>query len=352
MRLMKLSEICDVYDGIHITPEYKKSGIPFRTVENLYDEKVEKYISKEFYDKNYKNKKIEKNSIYISRIGSIGNIKYLNPIEEAYYVTLALLTNIQIDPLYMSYCLQSSYFQKELYRNSLLDAFPSKINMNDLKKCKLVIHEENEIQIKIGSFFKELDELIELEENNKDNLSQLKMGIIQLYKNKSSKVVKLSNFINIEKNGIKESECINNTMGKNVWDASLRPCLYSNINLSDSAYIGFVKDGSCGKFTICPKHSTVLSTMIKLFPKNININLLELILHTIHFDKYMEGSTIKHIYPKDLLNINVPIINDDELADKFNEAYVLIKQILVLYEDLLDNLDLIKKYFLQKMFVY
>lgn len=154
MKKFKLIEVCDIYDGVHITPKYKNSGIPFRTVENLYDLRVEKFVDEQFYNEYYQNKKITNESIYITRIGTIGKIKYITNNEEAYYVTLALLTNIKINALYLSYSLQSSVFQKELLRNSLLDAFPRKINMIDLKNCKVLIHENEKMQKIIGSFLK------------------------------------------------------------------------------------------------------------------------------------------------------------------------------------------------------
>ena len=155
MKKVKLKDICDIYDGVHITPKYTTNGIPFRSVENLYDEKINKFISNDFYNENYKNKEITKESIYLSRIGTIGKVKYIErKKDEAYYVTLALLTNTKINTLYLSYCLQSTSSQKEILRNSLLNAFPCKINMIDLKNCQINIHKDEHKQKKIGSFLK------------------------------------------------------------------------------------------------------------------------------------------------------------------------------------------------------
>lgn len=152
MEKTQLDSICEIYDGVHVTPKYVNQGIPFRSVENLYDKEIEKYVDQDFFIKNYKNKMPSKGDIYISRIGSIGKVKKVeSSTPEAYYVTLALLKNIKIDSDYFCYLLQSDLFQKELMRKSLLQAFPMKINMDQLKTCCVKIHTKN-LHVKIGSF--------------------------------------------------------------------------------------------------------------------------------------------------------------------------------------------------------
>lgn len=152
MEKTQLDSICEIYDGVHVTPKYVNQGIPFRSVENLYDNEIEKYVDQDFFIKNYKNKMPSKGDIYISRIGTIGKVKKVeSSTPEAYYVTLALLKNIKIDSDYFCYLLQSDLFQKELMRKSLLQAFPMKINMDQLKTCCINVHPKN-LHVKIGSF--------------------------------------------------------------------------------------------------------------------------------------------------------------------------------------------------------
>lgn len=48
----KLSEIAQIYDGTHQTPEYMSDGIPFISVENINDiYSSNKYISEKAYNK-------------------------------------------------------------------------------------------------------------------------------------------------------------------------------------------------------------------------------------------------------------------------------------------------------------
>ena len=155
MKKVKIKDVCEIFDGVHTTPKYQSTGIPFRSVENLCDDSVDKFVSNEFYESNYVNKNINGESIYITRIGTIGKIKYISDeTSEAYYVTLALLRNCRINTLYLSYCLQSPRSQKEILKNSLLDAIPCKINMVDLKNCEILIHDDEISHKKIGCFFK------------------------------------------------------------------------------------------------------------------------------------------------------------------------------------------------------
>lgn len=50
----KLSDIADVYDGTHQTPNYKNAGIMFLSVENIKTLKSEKYISEQDFKNNFK----------------------------------------------------------------------------------------------------------------------------------------------------------------------------------------------------------------------------------------------------------------------------------------------------------
>ena len=47
----KLSELCNIYDGTHQTPNYKDSGIMFLSVENIKELSSNKYISYEDFKK-------------------------------------------------------------------------------------------------------------------------------------------------------------------------------------------------------------------------------------------------------------------------------------------------------------
>ena len=73
----KLNEIAEIYDGTHQTPEYKDSGIPFISVENIDDiYSSKKFISTEAYNQ-YKIKP-QLGDLFMTRIGSIGKCAVMN----------------------------------------------------------------------------------------------------------------------------------------------------------------------------------------------------------------------------------------------------------------------------------
>ena len=140
VEIVKLGDISEVYDGTHQTPDYKKTGIPFISVENIDNiYNTEKYISEEDYEKNYRIKpKID--DIFMTRIGTIGKCAIVTedtPL--AYYVSLALLRldKNKIDSGYLKYIIESEIGRKELNKRILFTAVPIKINKGDIDKIEI-----------------------------------------------------------------------------------------------------------------------------------------------------------------------------------------------------------------------
>ena len=158
----KLSELCNIYDGTHQTPNYKDSGIMFLSVENIKDLSSNKYISYKDFKKNFKVYP-EKNDILMTRIGDIGttNIVKENSLK-AYYVSLALLKCKSINPYYLNFAIKSDYVQKGLKLRSLLTAIPMKINKDQIGEVDINYPIDSEEQSNIGKLFDNLDNLITL----------------------------------------------------------------------------------------------------------------------------------------------------------------------------------------------
>ena len=158
----KLSELCNIYDGTHQTPNYKDSGIMFLSVENIKELSSNKYISYEDFKKNFKVYP-EKNDILMTRIGDIGttNIVKENSLK-AYYVSLALLKCKSINPYYLNFAIKSDYVQKGLKLRSLLTAIPMKINKDQIGEVDINYPIDSEEQSNIGKLFDNLDNLITL----------------------------------------------------------------------------------------------------------------------------------------------------------------------------------------------
>lgn len=175
----ELGKITDIYDGTHQTPNYTDSGVMFLSVENIKTLNSEKFISKEAFLKEFKIFP-EKGDILMTRIGNIGTANIVESNElKAYYVSLALLKNKELDPYFLKESIHSDSVQKELWHRTLHIAFPKKINKNEIAKV-LVNHPElRDEQIKIGELFKNIEKLITLHQSKLEKLKNIKKACLE-----------------------------------------------------------------------------------------------------------------------------------------------------------------------------
>lgn len=175
----KLNEIVRIYDGVHQTPKYQDSGIMFLSVENISTLQSTKYISEEDFKRDYKVYPQE-NDILMTRIGDVGttNVVTDNSLK-AYYVSLALLKYKNTNPYFLSNAMQSDYVQKGLANRTLKTAVPMKINKDEIGKVDIILSASVEEQSKIGSYFKNIDNLITLHQRECDQLKELKKSMLK-----------------------------------------------------------------------------------------------------------------------------------------------------------------------------
>ena len=195
----ELREISQIYDGTHQTPDYIHNGVPFVSVEDISDiEKTNKFISKNAFEKEFKIKP-QVNDILMTRItaGIIGTtaiVKNNGPL--GYYVSLALIRkNNEIDVNYLNQYINCFKFKKELNKRIIHVAFPKKINLRDIGKCKISITSINEQQ-KIGKTLSLLDKKIELQSRKIEDLKLFKKGLKECeFSNLDCKEISLSEIL-------------------------------------------------------------------------------------------------------------------------------------------------------------
>lgn len=172
-----------IFDGTHQTPKYTENGVPFFSVENLISGKKNKFISKEDHIIATSKNKPEKFDILLTRIGNIGFPKVIDwDYDFSIYVTLAVIKKSQeFNSYFLQSFLQSDFYQKEIKSKSLLNATPCKINMDELRKTKILLppDKEQKEQKKIASCFSFLDSLITAQSEKIEQLKLHKKGLMQ-----------------------------------------------------------------------------------------------------------------------------------------------------------------------------
>ena len=117
-------------------------------------------------------------------------------------------------------------------------------------------------------------------------------------------------------------------------------------------YISIVKDGAgVGRVSLCDKESSVLGTLDIIKEKErINLKFVYLLLTRIHFEKYIVGSTIPHIYYKDysLEKVKIPCLEEQTKIANFLSS---IDKKIENTKTQLEKTKEFKKALLQQMFV-
>ena len=169
-----------IFDGVHQTPNYIESGIPFVSVEDIETlDNPTKYISVEDYERDFKTKPI-KGDILMTRIGDVGRTAIVPCNGYAYYVSLALFKPFDsVNNNFLCQAMRSNFFQQELWEHTIHTAFPKKINVGDIQYCKIEIPADIEEQQKIADFLSTIDEVIAQSEAEVQNLEQQKKAAMQ-----------------------------------------------------------------------------------------------------------------------------------------------------------------------------
>lgn len=180
---MKLGDISKVYDGTHQTPHYVEYGIPFYSVENVTANDFEhtKYISEQEHRMLSSRVKIDKGDILMTRIGSIGDCRYVDwNVNASFYVSLALIKcNDSVDARFISYYSNSKQFKREIEMRSLFMAIPQKINLGPISDIVIVIPSSKTEQSAIASILSTMDDEIANLETKRDKYIAIKQGMMQ-----------------------------------------------------------------------------------------------------------------------------------------------------------------------------
>ena len=360
----ELREISQIYDGTHQTPDYIQNGVPFVSVEDISDiEKTNKFISKNAFEKEFKIKP-QVNDILMTRItagiiGATAIVKNNGPL--GYYVSLALIRkNKEIDVNYLNQYINCFKFKKELNKRIIHVAFPKKINLRDIGKCKISITSINEQQ-KIGKTLSLLDKKIELQSKKIEGLKLFKKSLILDKKNNVNNwyEYKISDILNITR-GIVISK---NDINANMDDEHIYPVYSSQTSNDgilgyddnydfDGKYLTWTTDGAnAGKVFYRNGKFRCTNVCGVLYNKNNEfVNILTAVLLNIETPRHVSYVGNPKLMNNVMADIKVKLPPKSE--ERVLSGFLTIINNKIFYENLkLSKIIKLKKGLMQSMFV-
>lgn len=172
-----------VTDGPHLTPRFLSNGIPFLSVNNLVDNKIDlselRYISIADHEIFSKKCKPQRGDVLLGKAASVGKVAIVDiDLEFNIWSPIALIrVNNNHVPHFVYYQLQSrdALKQIELLTNS---SSQGNIGMGDIEKIHLNLPSKDE-QSAIVAILKDMDEEIALLEGKLTKARHIKQGMMQ-----------------------------------------------------------------------------------------------------------------------------------------------------------------------------
>ena len=200
------------------------------------------------------------------------------------------------------------------------------ISKNNLSKLTVNVPSKNE-QNDVVDFISLIDNKIELLEQKHQYYQEFKKFLMQqIFSQKLRfdfkdewKQYKLKDLLSVKSSSISINQLEDNTGTYPLYGAS---GFLKNIDFCEmeTDYISIVKDGSgVGNLSYHEKNSSIVNTSQYLLPKkNFDIHFLYYLLQTLNLLKYVNGSSIPHIYFKDycIEKVNVPSLPEQQQIGK------------------------------------
>lgn len=370
--------------------DYVDNGTPIITVEHLGDQGIQHFNLPLVSDKDKKRLsgyKLEVGDIVFSRVGSVDRNSIVTPREKGWLFSGRLLRirlcQKHTDPKFLSLNLQQEYTQYRIRAVAVGQTMPS-LNTEILKRFSVLLPPRIEEQQKIASFLSSIDTRIEQLEKKKIFFEQYKKGQIQKLFNQEMRFkddqgkeypdwegTKLKNVSKIFK-GAGLSKSATNSTGK--FQCILYGELFTKYSESITEVLSFTDfntpvNSEFGDVLMPTSDVTPdgLATASALLVEGVqiggDINVIRLskkmnsvymsyLLNSLKIEimKLVTGTTVKHIYPKDIENLKVtfPVEKEQEKIAKFLSS---IDRKIELISEQISQTREFKKGLLQQMFV-
>ena len=172
-------------DGTHGTHPNSDDGVYLLSAKNIkngeiiIDETSDRKISKEEFNVIHSTFKLQKNDVLLTIVGSIGEVAILkNPDIMTFQRSVAFLRPKEdLISSFLKTEIESDIFQKELSDRKSQSAQPG-VYLGELGKIPFAVPIIEEQQ-QIGSYFRNLDNLITLHQRKCDKYKSIKSGLLK-----------------------------------------------------------------------------------------------------------------------------------------------------------------------------
>ena len=353
MEYIQLKEIVDIYLGLTHTPKYVEEGIPFLSVKDISNGKIDfsncHYITKEEYKSLPKGARPQKGDMLFCRIGTIGKPIIIDENIRNFgsFVSLGFFRKKNNEYLleYLKYWMNSQLFEKQVKQNVKGVA---QINLNTGWLKEFIVPKKNvNEQIVIINQLDTIQETIDIRKKQIELLDELiKSQFVEMFGN-VKETIRLGNCCEVHarigwqsltkdehmKNG--EYMLITGTDFKDN-EIDYSTCVYvskeryemdKNIILKNDDIL-ITKDGTIGKVAIVhnlQKPATLNGGVFVVRPTEIfNKEYIAYVfkgpLLTEFVNKSKTGATIKHLNQKHLVEFEIPMPSVEKQIE-FSKIY-------------------------------
>ena len=146
VEMVRLGDSCSIYDGDHAAPPKSVDGIPFVTISDVKNGRINlsvtRYVSKDYYDRLAIERKPLKGDFLYTVVGTLGEIATVDTDEpfviQRHMAIIRPLLNNGIAPRYLFHLMQASYIKSFLIR-SASGAAQKTIGLATLRSCEIPV---------------------------------------------------------------------------------------------------------------------------------------------------------------------------------------------------------------------
>ena len=170
-----LSEVADVIDSLHQTPNYSKQGLPFLRCKDIKSEDIDisecKLVDDDTFKKFSKNYLPKNGDLVISRVGSYGNISRVNDVNFCLGQNISAIVPKKINSSYLYFILNTQSIKNQI-ETMIVGSTQKTLSLKAIKSLKIPILNENDE--------KETSEIIQIFEKKIRNIKQMNKLLEQI----------------------------------------------------------------------------------------------------------------------------------------------------------------------------